>query len=655
MKEIAANQVEIQDPFWAPRMKINAEKAIFHQWEMLESSGCINNFRIAAGEKEGARAGWFFADSDAVKWLDAAARIIRNHPDERLLKIMDDFIDLIGRAQNDDGYLFTYNQILFPRSCWSNLQIEHELYCHGHLIEAGVSHFEATGGSTLLRISERAADLLVRDFLHAGPDQTPGHEEVEIALLRLWKATGKREYFELAKHFLEERGKIRFFGIKLLRQFISNSGREKFAAQRRCDYFSSHPKDEIKETPEINQAKTNWLSTPRYLISGLSGKYFQQHQPVNRQTNPVGHAVRFGYLKTAEAMLLRDRPDAEMLKSLEMSWERMVTRRMDVTGGLGAVPVLEGFGRDYELDPELAYNETCAAIASLYWNWQMTLLTGKACYSDLLEWQLYNAVSVGMGVQGDCYFYNNPTLCRGKVTRQPWFSIPCCPSNLSRTYADLGRYLFSDDEQNLWVHQYIGSSMNEISSLLARITLESELPWSGKVKMTLSPKIEKPFTLRLRIPSWSRKFNLKVNGEWIDSGNSYESPEDQTACGYDPRKAYYIPILRKWGEGDQIEIDFDESIRVLFPHPQVRALRGRAAVSRGPLVYCLESVDNPTADILNCAVNESSLTVVPAPELFGGIQTIRGLSIIGENLVFVPYFLWGNRGQSKMTAWVKVH
>ena len=653
MDEISLRDITIQDNFWSPRLEISAQHSIFHQWQMLEASGCIDNFRIAAGEKEGFREGWFFADSDATKWLDAAARIERDQHDTRLTALMDDFIALLGRAQCPDGYLFTYNQVHFPGQRWVNLQIEHELYCHGHLIEAGVSHYEATGRTDMLEIARRAADLLVRVFIEAGPQYTPGHEEIEIALLRLWQVSGHDPYRQLARHFLEQRGKTPFFGLTLLKQFVSNSKRERMVAHKRQLYLADHPGHAAFELPLMNEAKRPPFSLLRFFVSGINGKYFQQHTPIRKQVIPVGHSVRFGYLETAQAMLLRSQPDETLLKTMQAAWNHMVSCRMDVSGGLGALPDLEGFGNDYELNPETAYNETCAALSGLFWNWQMALLSGDAKYTDLFEWQLYNAAAVGMGLSGENYLYNNPLLCRGGITRQPWYSIPCCPSNLSRTYADLARYIFSSDRENLWVHQYFGCQAQVDLGEMVNIKLQSGLPWQGNINMQL--KLAKPheFIVWVRIPSWAKGYSLHINGQPVTLAQTEEKRLDDTASGVDPRRAVFLPLQRKWMDGDEIQIDFGMPITALRAHSKVIGLRGMTAITRGPLLYCLESQDNPNVGIFNCQVDLTSIMVEKEPALLGGIDVLRGCSSKGEVLTFIPYALWGNRGESCMAVWVR--
>ncbi len=640
MKELLARQVNINDAFWSPRLNVNASRAIFHQWEQLEATRCIDNFRIAAGEKDGFREGWFFADSDAYKWLDAASRVhaLHSQPEpfvstrDKLASLMDSFISLVARAQMDDGYIFTYNQIHFPGQRWVNLQIEHELYCHGHLIEAGVSHFEATGRHDLLDLCVKAADLLVRDFLNASNDKTCGHEEIELALIRLYRVTQNENYLELARQFVERRGRIPFFPLHLWREFRSHDQRKLYVKEMRSAYVAEHPEYGWFKLPGGNYTPKPRFSRERWYLNALRGYYAQQHTPIRKQPAPVGHSVRFGYLETAIAMLCRSRPDSQsdLLPAMEKSWERMVTRRMYITGGLGSAPGLEGFGSDYELDPKYAYAETCAALASLFWNWEMALLTQNARYSDLFEWQLYNATNVGLGQDGTTYLYNNPLEVHHGVTRQSWYVVPCCPSNLSRTLADLGKYIYSFDEDNIWIHQYISS---DVVIGGARMEIQSGMPWDGKVKVHVESDTHKDFRLHLRKPSWT-----------------IFSTSESTACGYDPRMAEYETILCS-GE-KTIELEFDVSTKLRRAHPKVKGHAGKAAVTRGPLVYCLESVDNPGVDIFTAQLDVNSLHAEFIPELLGGCVLIHARTTDGRPLQFIPYFLWGNRGESQMTVWV---
>jgi len=670
MKELATRQVRITDSFWSPRLAVNATTAIFHQWKQLEDTLCIDNFRIAAGEKDGFREGWYFADSDTYKWLDAASKIYALHPDPRLASVMDGLISLIARAQTDDGYIFTYNQIHFPNQRWVNLQIEHELYCLGHLIEAGVSHFEATDRNDLLDVCIKAADLLVRDFLNASNDKTCGHEEIELALIRLYRATRKPDYLELARQFLERRGRTPLYGLQWWSQRRDFLKRKAHVNKLREEYLKQHPEYRSFRLPGDNFAKMPPYSKLRYQINALRGLYTQQHAPIRKQTVPVGHSVRFGYLETAIAMLCRAQPDETLLSTLEQAWERMVTRCMYVTGGLGAAPHIEGFGDDYELDPEYAYAETCASLASLFWNWEMALLTKDARYSDLFEWQLYNAANVGMGQNGETYLYNNPLVVHHGVTRQGWYVVPCCPSNLSRTFADLGKYIYSHDDNDIWIHQYISSetAVNDV-----KIKIESELPWGGKVLIHVDPAEKRRFKFHLRAPSWSHLLSvhpyepirkqMERNGEYHFTHNIDFSTgirkiadyiiENKKYQTYDPRYSSFTTINVPWSPGDILEIHLDMSIQLRRAHPNVKGHADKVALTRGPLVYCLESMDNPNVDIFTAQLDATSLHDEFIPDLLGGCVVVHGKTVDSKPLKFIPYFLWANRGESQMTVWVK--
>ncbi len=593
---------------------------------------------------------WFFADSDAYKWLDAAARVYARQPTPELGQRMAAFVDLLARCQEADGYLYTYNQLHFPGQRWENLLIEHELYCHGHLIEAGVSHYQATGERTLLTVAERAADLLVREFLDGGPADVPGHQEIEIALLRLYRVTTNESYLELTERFVERRGRGGWPALRVWRENERTNRRSREVAARRAAYEQAHPDVPPVMLPPGNRAQKPPAIQLRFVSSALSGQYFQQHRPLRQQVVPLGHAVRFAYLETAAAMLCRERSDASLLATLERAWERMVDRRMAVTGGIGALPLIEGFGRDDELDPETSYNETCAALGALFWNWQMALATGQPRYADLFEWQLYNAAAVGLGLEGVSYLYNNPLASRGGVTRQPWFEIPCCPSNLSRTWASLDEQIYACAEGQLWVHQTIGSTAEVDVGLPLTVEMESALPWQGRVALRLTPARPATFTVHLRIPGWAESGRLAVNGQ--ERTLPPAGPALPTASGIDPRRARSVALTRTWSPGDTVELEMDMPVVVRRAHPQVRGCRGRVALTRGPLVYCLESVDNPGVDVLNVRIDPQSARAEPAPGLLDGVWVLRGQSVDGRELLAIPYALWANRGESQMAVWL---
>jgi DUF1680 family protein len=418
--------------------------------------------------------------------------------------------------------------------------------------------------------------------------------------------------------------------------------------------------------------------TARFFASALSGRYFQQHRPVRQQTEPVGHAVRFAYQETALAMLQREVGDESLLPALEQAWEQMVTRRMYVSGGIGSLPVIEGFGRDYELDPELAYAESCAALGCMFWNWEMGLITREAKYADLLEWQLYNAAGVGMGLDGKSYLYNNPLACRGGVTRQPWFDVACCPSNLSRTWAHLGRYLYSGQEDELWLHQYVGGRARldlgqEEGSVSVELEVDAGLPWSGRVSIRVTPSTAVDLALHLRIPSWAAACTLSINGEPLPPPGPPRARDslEPTASGYDPRAAYYHALRRTWSPGDVIGLEFAMPLVVRRPHPSVKSQRARVALTRGPLVYCLESVDNPGIDIFGVQLDLDSFRATGPQRSFAGsrgsssspedrtapgltdFRLLQGRTGDGQPVTAIPYAFWANRGESQMTVLVR--
>lgn len=655
MKALTAERVKISDDYWSPRLELNAQHALLHQWEQLEESGCIDNFRLIAEGKAGFREGWFFADSDAYKWLDAACRAYATHPSQALKERIDDFVALIAETQTPGGYLYTYNQLHFPKMRWTNLQIEHELYCFGHLIEAAVAHFSATGSQDLLAVGKRAADLLLREFVNRGSDSTPGHQEIEIALIKLYRTTGEERYLALAEHFIEARGRSRRFAPQILRQYVSVNRRLRRVARARERYLAEHPKHVAFQLPGGNVSKKPRGIQLRFFLNSLTGKYFQQHQPVRRQTVPVGHAVRFAYLETAVAMLYQERGDETLLPALERTWDHMVRRRMYVTGGIGSLPVVEGFGRDYELDSEVAYAETCAALGCMFWNWEMSLITRQAKYADLLEWQLYNAAGVGLGAQGTTYLYNNPLTCRGGVTRKAWYQVPCCPSNLSRTWAELGKYLYTFAPGALWAHQYVGSRTQLDLGVPVQVETRSALPWKGAVQIAVWPAKPTDFTLHLRVPSWADGSRWRVNEAALQPVPAPRSAAvaEGTAAGISPYDAYFVPLTRKWSPGDVVELEFPMPIRVVRPHPKVRSERGKVALTRGPLVYCLESVGNPGIDIFETQIDATTLRAEFDRERLGGVCVLRGETRDGQPFTAIPYYAWANRGPSQMTVYLR--
>ncbi len=648
------NNCSMRDPYWGPRMELNATDAIFYQWTKIEETGRMDNFRIIAGMKQGFRRGFFYDDSDVHKWAEAASLILsRKHPEE-LKELVNDYIAVITKSMENDGYVFTYNQFHFPDLRWVNLQIEHELYTLGHLIEAGVSHYETTGSNRLLALARRSADLLVRVFHKASKEMTPGHQEVEIALIRLYRATGRESYLNLAEQFIENRGRTPFFGYRLVQQFLSQKRRSELIEHDEY-YQGGEKKDSGFDFEENLQESEPPLLGLRAAFQFLTGRYFQQHRPVRKQKVPRGHSVRWSYFFTAAALLFQERGDQSLIKTLEQAWDHMAERMMYVTGGIGSLPVVEGFGRDYELDNSFAYCETCAAIGSIFFSWEMLCATGEAKYAELMEWQLYNAAAVGIALDGKSYLYRNPLQSDGGLTRKPWFNTACCPSNVSRTWARMGGYICTSSGNDVHVHQYIGSAINLDldSGGTMDIALTSELPREGKASIEVKSGQPVEGTVNLRIPVWADTTRVYLNSLEVQ----HELPGTEktvTASGYSPFESYYLPLTRTWESGDTITIEFDMETRVHRPHGKVKNNRGLVALSRGPLVYCLESTDNPHISLQEA---ELDLDKPVEPEfrndLFGGTMALRVQDTSGVSLVFIPYHCWANREESSMRVWIK--
>jgi DUF1680 family protein len=651
--ELDLRDFSLTNGYWFERLQVNAGQALYHQYNKLEETGCLLNFRLAAGTAEGFREGFFFADSDAYKWLEAAVLSLASKPDSQLQLLVDDFISVIEAAQEQDGYLYTYNQIHFSGSRWQNLQVEHELYCLGHLIEAGVTHFTETGSDRLLLVARKAADLLVSEFMDGGSELTDGHEEIEIALLRLHEATGEQSYLKLAGRLLERRGHVEHYGRLILPQLFRTLRRMQARDSQRKQYLASHPDYQAVKLPPRNAYhQPRWI-LPRLTASLLSGRFTQNHLPVMQQEEPVGHAVRFVYLQTARAMRARLEEDQAALSQMETLWERMIERRMYVTGGLGALPLIEGFGNDYELPAEGAYAETCAALGSIFWNHELARQTGKACYDDLLEWQLYNAASVGVGQDGCSYLYNNPLTNHGEIQRADWYDCPCCPSNLSRTWSSLGRYSLSWFEETIRIGQYLSANIKVPLAEPLEIEMVSNLPWRGNQHLTIHTARPQYLYLQMRLPSWASGFSLKVNGEPATGEIMAGEESTATACGWDPRKAAWLKILREWKDGDELDLDLGLDVSLYKQDERIPGCGGMAAVGYGPLLYCLERTDSEDRD-LNIQLDPDSIRPEFLPELLGGINTLRAKTTEGGEVTLIPYLLWGNRGLSAMTLFFKI-
>jgi DUF1680 family protein len=649
-KEVPIEQVEISDEFWSEKLQVNSETAIFHQWEMLEKSGTIDNFRIVKGDIDKFREGLVYVDSDAHKWAEAAATILLTYDSRILHKTLKEYLELLKSVQEEDGYIFTYNQFHFPKRRWINHQIEHELYTLGHLIEASIVYYQLTDSEEFLNLGKEAANLLVSEFNKAKSKHTPGHPEIEIALIKLYRISKEKKYLDLAKRFIDKRGRFLLFGLRIFRENLSQQKRsEEVSKQQNLYYDAIMTKDQIMSDLSKEGPKDLVL---RFFMSAFTGKYLQQNKPIRRQRKPVGHCVRWGYLATAAIMLHQEVEDKKLLSSLQKAWDNMVTKRMYITGGIGSLPLLEGFGRDYELNNRFAYNETCAAISSVFWNWEMLSSTGDAKYADLLEWQLYNAVLVGFAADGKSYFYRNPLEVEETFERKEWYKTACCPSNISRTLGNLAKYLYSYNDHNLWIHQYVGSKtsvqLNEDKETNITLDVKSELPWGGKILINFECKEELDFYLNIRVPSWTRNPEIRVNGELL-STLIMDTRKKVTASGISPYEAFYISLKEKWKKKNTIEIRFPMKTNIHLSHNRVKNNRHNVAFSRGPIIFCFESIDNPNVSIIKESILRS-----------GKVEEYKNDDIIflkmknkkNQEIIARPYFSWGNSGKSSMRVWI---
>ncbi len=666
---VSLRKVRITDSFWKNEMELVREEILPYQWDALndqvegaEPSFCMRNFQVAGKQNEerkeqgesfeepqytfrGFQAlpedmehledkfyGFVFQDSDFYKWVEAVAYSMTQHPDPELEKRADDAIDIVCAAQQEDGYLDTYYIINGKDKIFSNLRDHHELYCFGHLTEGAVAYYQATGKDKLLNAAKRFADYIDNYF---GPEEGkckgyPGHEIAEMALVRLYEATGEKKYLDLSYFFVNERG-------------------------RRPYYFDGedHP-EKIEKGHEEDL---------RYF-------YHQAHVPVRQQDEVTGHAVRGVYLYSGMADLARLYQDRELFDACEKLWDNMVSQKMYITGGIGATHLGEAFSYRYDLPNDTAYAETCAAIGLVFWARRMLQIRPDSKYADAMERALYNGVLSGMALDGRSFFYVNPLeaapeACRFderkfhvKPVRQKWFGCACCPPNLARLLSSIGSYAYTEKEDTLYIHLYMGSMVQkEIQGETAEISVASGYPWNGGVSVKVRGT-SLPFTIALRIPEWCAD-EYQVRGT--------EGAETRTENGY-------LYVTKAWGAEDQVELSFPMEVRVFEADSRVREDIGKVAVMRGPVVYCLEEADNGT-DLHLLSLDVHAEPEVREREIAG--TTVKGIALSGYRqdpvyiegkglyrvvkeikrnpvkLQFVPYYTWANRGENEMRVWVQ--
>ncbi|MCB7069773.1 glycoside hydrolase family 127 protein [Caldibacillus sp. 210928-DFI.2.22] len=636
---LSNNNIKITDQFWLNYINLVKTEVIPYQWKALndrlpdtEPSHAIENFRIAAGEKEGKFYGMVFQDSDVAKWLEAVAYILEDEPNVELEKTADEVIDLIGRSQQPDGYINTYYTIKEPAKRWTNLRDNHELYCAGHLIEAAVAYYKTTGKRRFLDIMCRYADYIYHVFGN-GVGQIsgyPGHQEIELALLKLYEVTNDVKYLNLSKYFIDQRGKEpHYFDI------------EKEKRGEKLPYWYEY-----------------------------GYKYSQSHLPVKEQTEAVGHAVRAVYMYTAMADLAKKTKDEQLKVVCEKLWNNVTQKQMYITAGIGSSEYGESFTFDYDLPNDTSYTETCASVGLVFWGRKMLDLQIDRKYADVMERALYNGTISGMDLDGKKFFYVNPLEVWPKASkldhnkkhvkpvRQKWFNCACCPPNLARMIGSIGHYVYSNDSSNIFTHLYIGNDSEIVlENQKVHLSQETNYPWTGEVKITVNPELEKEFTIAFRIPGWCDHVVVKVNGEEINLEGIV--------------KKGYVYLTRIWNKGNTIELSFEMKVKCIRANPKVRENIGKLALQRGPIIYCIEEIDNGENLPSIYLARDSELRAKYEEDLLGGIVTITAdayrlneetwgeelyLSQLPERkkveIKAIPYYAWCNRDPGEMLVWI---
>jgi len=644
-KPVLLKQVNITDHFWNYYINLVRDVVVPYQWDAIndrvegaERSGAVSNFKIAAGLEKGDFYGYVFQDTDVAKWLEAVAYLLETKRDAALEQVADEMIDIIGKAQQPDGYLNTFYTIKEPGKKWTNLTECHELYSAGHMIEAGVAYFKATGKRKLLDIVCRIADDIAVVF-GDGPGQIAGydgHQEVELALVKLYETTGNRKYLELSSYFIDKRG-------------------------QQPSFFEAEA-DRRGRTTHWNNNKIH-----------IDPEYFQTHLPVREQEAAVGHAVRVVYMLAGMADVARETGDESLLEACRRLWDNIASKQMYITGGIGSMAHGEAFSFDYDLPNDTVYSETCASIGLIFFAHRMLQLEPNSRYADVMERALFNTVIAGMSRDGRHFFYVNPLevspdVCEGKnknynhvkPVRQEWFGCACCPPNIARLLASLGEYLYSTKGNTIYSHLYIGGETElTLNGTKIKLNQQSGMPWNGAARFEVTLDQPSAFSLALRIPDWSSKAAVLVNGE------AY-SITDKIVDGY-------AHIERLWTSGDNIELTLEMPIMRVRSHPLVKQNAGKVALQRGPLVYCVEEADNGPQLQQLLLPQDAKLETSFDEQLVGGIEVIKaqglkiqfkqwGTQLYRSNadaalepasLTFIPYYAWANRGKGEMAVWVK--
>lgn len=643
--EADLNKISITDPFLGEYQRLIRDVVIPYQWEALndniaeaEPSHALTNYRIAAGLEKGEFYGMVFQDSDVTKWLEAVAWSLSQKPDAALEQTADDVIELLAKAQCEDGYLNTWYTVKEPGLRWTNVAECHELYCAGHLFEAAVAFYNATGKHRLLDIACRFADHIDNVF---GPGQNqlhgyPGHPEIELALMRLYEVTQEPRYQALARFFLDERGK---------QPYYYDTEFEKRGGTWHWD---------------------NWGDA--WMVKDKA--YTHAHKPLAEQSEAVGHAVRSVYLMTGLAHIARMTQDEEKRQTCLRIWNNMVQRRMYITGGIGSQGIGEAFTSDYDLPNDTAYGESCASIGLMMFARRMLEMEGDAHYADVMERAFYNTVLGGMALDGKHFFYVNPLETQPKSiphnhiydhikpVRQRWFGCACCPPNIARTLVAIGHYIFTPRPDALFINFYAGSKAQfAVAGGELQLTMTGNYPWDERVEITIDNVQPVAHTLALRLPAWCDNPQILVNGE--------------KAMG-EVRKGY-LHLYRHWQQGDTLTLTLPMTVKRVYANPRVRHTAGKVAIQRGPLIYCLEEADN-ASELHNLSLPRDSVV-----REIAGTGVLQGKVLLQaeglrlptsqeneplysfdkpltrvekQTLTFIPWFSWANRGEGEMRVWV---
>ena len=636
---IPLSQVAIEGGFWGERQCVNRERTIPAIYQKLEETGRVkawSGIRTHEIPRERSVVHMFW-DSDSGKWLESVAYSLAMHPDPDLKAIADELIDAVAGAQHDDGYLNTYFPVLDPAGKWANLRDCHELYNAGHLMEGAVAYFQATGERKLLDVLCKFADHIEATF---GADDGkargyPGHPEIELALVKLYRATGERRYLDLARYFIDERGQApHYFDIE---------------AEKRGESTEDY-----------------WAQTYRYC---------QAHAPIREQTEANGHAVRACYLYAGIADVALETGDEELLALSRRLWDDLTQKQMYLHGGVGPSHSNEGFTFAYDMPTETAYAETCAAIALAFWAHRMFQLDPDSRYIDIMERAIYNGSLSGISHDGTGFFYANPLaaypgvnpmgrwsgiLESGHFRRVDWFFCPCCPPNISRLIASIGEYTWSQAGRRVYAQLYHDNTVSlHVAGQSLQISQATSYPWDEKIHFSVKTATQLDFELALRIPDWCHSHKLTVNGEACAAGN----------------ERGYAVVARNWSDGDTVELTLAMPVERVIPHRSIRQAAGQVALQRGPLIYCVEEVDNGPRLANICLPAESALRSRHDAELLGGATVITGEALrieaptdssalyrhqsqtqyIDSRFEFkaIPYFLWANRAPGEMRVWLR--